>query len=136
MCLDRNGVDFIINSDRYGLIPIQFKCSFGKPYRNFVIRRSRTSGAMTDFDKLTRAKRFGTIHPLFHCACFVDNNGDADIALAATDDLMKFVDNNLADIRAHENGTFLTCDWRRLEVHGVKVFRLDCRADFQKEENA
>lgn len=134
--LDFAGVDFLLDTDQFGLLPIQFKASFGKPYRNFVIRRTRKSGALTDVDKLARAEKYGTIKPLWHCACFVGDDSSADIAVALTADLLKFIGNGFANIRATSDGTFYTCGWQRLKDCGVKVFRLDRRADFQRREIA
>ena len=131
--LNFSGVDCLVDSELFGLIPIQAKVSFGKPYRDFVVRRSRTNGAATDADKLARAEKYGTIKPICHCACFVDDDGTADVAVALTDDLLNFIATGLADVRAYDNGTFYTCDWQRLKDYGVKVFRLDCRADFQRK---
>ena len=132
--LDYSGVDYLVDSPQFGLVPIQAKLSFGgKPYRNFVIRRSRSSGALTDYDKLSRAKKYGTISPLWHVAVFVDDDGNADGALVHTADLLNFIDDGQADVRSYQNGSFYTCDWQRLEDYGVKLFRLVRRADSLKE---
>lgn len=135
--LDFCGVDYIVPSSRYGLIPIQAKISFGvKPYRNFVIRRSRSSGAATDFDKLSRARKYGTIAPLWHCACFVDDAGNVDAALVRTADLLNFIESGQAEEKFFQNGSFYTCDWQRLEQCGVKLLHLVHRADSTKEVSA
>lgn len=134
--IDFAGVDYIVDSPLFGLVPIQGKVSFGNaPYRNFVIRRSRSSGALTDYDKLNRARKFGTISPLCHVAVFADNDDDdnADAALVYTADLLNFIDDGLANVKSYQNGSFFTCDWQRLEDCGVKLFHLVRRADSLKE---
>ena len=67
-------------------------------------------------------------------AVFVDDDGNADAALVETSDLLRFIDDGQADVRGTSDGTFYACSWQRLEDYGVKVFRLDRRADFQKKE--
>ena len=136
--LDYSGVDYLVDSPRFGLVPIQAKVSFGgKQYRNFVIRRSRSSGALTDYDKLSRAKKYGTISPLWHVAVFVDDNDNADAANGA--EFFAQVSGIGSELKClakqHQNGSFYTCDWQRLEDYGVKLFRLVRRADSLKEMN-
>lgn len=135
--LDFAGVDYLVYSAKYGLIPIQFKASFSsKAYRNFVIRRARDNGKATDWHKLQRAQAYETLKPQFYCSCFISSDGSADVAIAYTDDLLKFIDSGRADLHRHDNGTFYTCDWQRLEDSGVKVFYLNRRADYQRRNCA
>lgn len=111
------GIDALIVSDDGTTYPAACRIQFGKCYESFTLRRSRPSGAPTEYDKLNRAKKVGGLMPTYHVQAFIDGANDkAKVAIAETVDLLKYIDGHASEWRKTSDGeTFFVIPWYKMD---------------------
>ena len=99
--LDRHaGIDgFIVTVDGW-TFSYASRVQFGKNYGAFTIRRSRPSGATTEYDKLKNPLQ---MKPSVHVQTFIDNDS-AIVAIVPTIELLKFISEHQDQWRKTRDG--------------------------------
>lgn len=123
------GVDGIIVTDDGQIFNFASRVQFGKNYKAFSIRRTRPTGEMTEFSKLTRAQKTGAAMPFVHIQTFVaEDNQSAVVAIAPTRNLISYIVNHADQWRKNFSGeTFYFAPWQ--ELNGVRIFHVDNNAN-------
>lgn len=134
--LDWSGIDGIVATDK-GLLPFAARIQSGVNYESFSIRYSRPSGEPTEYEKINKALKTNSMRPFYHAQGYVDEDGQAIVAVVRTKDLFNFVKKNINKviIKANEDGTkLLAAFWRDLEQFGVmlKKFLVSSEGDIQQ----
>ena len=113
--IDRNaGIDGVIVDSDGWTFGYSSRVQFGTNYVSFSIRRSRPSGAKTEFDKLNNPQQ---IKPSYHVQTFVkDDEKSAAVAIVETTDLLRYIYKHPDQWRPNKDGeTFFYIPWRELE---------------------
>lgn len=119
------GIDALIVSDDGTTYPAACRIQFGKCYESFTLRRSRPSGAPTEYYKLHRAKKMGGLMPTYHVQAFIETD-KAKVAIAETVDLLKYADAHPCEwLKTQEGETFYVIPWHKLDK--VKIEYIDLR---------
>ena len=88
----RAGIDGFIDDGENQLYAYASRIQFGQNYATFTIRRSRPTGARTEFNKLVHARQVQAMMPTFHVQTFVDADGqNATVAIVETLELLRYV---------------------------------------------
>lgn len=117
------GIDALIVSDDGTTYPAACRIQFGKCYESFTLRRSRPSGAPTEYDKIKNAKQADSLRPKYHIQAYI--TGDkATVAMANTDDIVAYADAHPCEwLKTQEGETFFVIPWRKLDK--VKIEYVD-----------
>ena len=122
--LDQNaGIDgFVVDADGW-TFGYSSRVQFGTNYASFSIRRSRTNGATTEYDKLNNPRQ---IKPSYHVQTFVKSDEDsAAVAIVETVDLLRYIYKHPDQWRKTKDGeTFFYIPWRELKdarIYSVKA---------------
>ena len=113
--LDQNaGIDGFLVDDNGWTIPFASRVQFGTNYVSFSIRRSRPSGATTEYDKLNNPRQ---IKPSYHVQTFVKpDEKSAAVAIVETTDLLRYIYKHPDQWRPNKDGeTFFYIPWSKLE---------------------
>ena len=105
---------------RGGVVPINWRCRFDSEenaaQRAFTVRRSKKSGAKTEWQKLLTAD----VMPMFAFSIYIDETTSSyHIAYAKFGDLVAFIQSCAAKIERDKHGdTFFSCAWSDLDRLG------------------
>lgn len=88
----RAGIDgFFVDGDN-DIYAYASRVQFGQNYGTFTLRRSRPTGARTEFNKLVHARQVQAPMPTFHIQNYVDADGqNATVAIVETLELLRYV---------------------------------------------
>ena len=105
---------------RGGVIPINWRCRFDSEekaaQRAFTVRRSKKSGAKTEWQKLLTAD----VMPMFAFSIYIDEELPSySIAYIEVGNLVAFIQSCAAKIKRDKHGdTFFSCAWSELDRLG------------------
>ncbi|MBQ3451793.1 MAG: hypothetical protein IJG32_05985 [Selenomonadaceae bacterium] len=118
------GIDALIVVDGT-IYPVASRVQNGTNYESFSVRRSRPSGATTEFDKLSQAWRIQAPMPTYTVQGFIDKDGQiAVVGIAETIELLKYIGKHRDQWRPTKDGeTFYYIPFAELE--NVKIYRVD-----------
>ena len=123
--LDQNaGIDCLVATEN-AVYPVALRVQFGRCWATTTIRRSRPSGAQTEYAKIAHATEFDALKVHYHCHCYVDSDGrSATVGVAWTSGVMDVVRANPSRWRENpdDGTTFFFAPW--LEVKRLKVYRV------------
>ena len=131
--LDRYaGIDGVIVTVDGWAFGYSSRVQFGKNYGAFSIRRSRPSGATTEFNKLKNPLQ---VKPTFHIQAFVDDEkNSAIVGIAKTIELVRYIDNHLDQWRKTSDGeTFYFVPFADI---AAQVFYVDAAGRVFEKKNA
>jgi hypothetical protein len=98
-----------------------------KVWETFTVRRSRSSGADTEFQKRKDAiqAKDGQIYPHLTVQAYAKTEQGPVLAagICKTADLIAFIESGMAEVRTASNATFFVCSWSRMMDAGYKVKR-------------
>lgn len=136
LMLDRTcGTDYFQVYEQTGIVwgvgsRFQSIRSGAKPYNSFTIRRSRKSGAMTEFDKRRYAIKKNGVYPYLTMQGYYDENTRdiLSLAIARTVDIWECIENNNCIVRQTGywqigQSTFYVIDWTMFEKLGYKLLK-------------
>lgn len=112
-----------------------------KPYNTFTIRRSRESGAATEYAKRKFAIKHGGTYPFLTMQGYYDSQTEEilSLAIAKTTDIFDAIENGLYSIR--ETGyeqigqaTFFVVDWDVFKKNGYNLKLYQCNAAESHED--
>lgn len=117
------GIDAMIVTPNDATHPVACRTQFGKCYGSFTLRRSRPSGAPTEYDKIKKAKQADSLRPKYHIQAYI--TGDkATVAMANTDDIVAYADAHPCEwLKTQDGETFFVIPWRKLDK--VKIEYVD-----------
>ena len=124
--LDFAGIDYLVKCAR-GLYPVAARMQHGKCYAATSIRRSRPNESMTEYEKITRARQYGTLAAQYHIHGFVaDDEKSALVAVSWTDEVLSVIKLNPSRWRTNwtDGVTFFFAPWtecKNLRVDRVTV---------------
>jgi hypothetical protein len=139
LMLDRTcGIDYFQIYPKTGLIwgiGSRFQKTYGKPFNTFTVRRSRESGAETEFIKRLYAIKHNCIYPqLTMQGYYSDKTGEIlSLAIAKTKDIMQYILDNKQNIKVqytHEDkigqASFFIVNWQDFMKQGYKCLVWEC----------
>lgn len=101
---------------------------FKKPFNTFTVRKARTSGAKTEYEKRKHAIKNGGVYPFLTMQGYVDKQSKSlmSLAIAKTTDIMDYVDKGFADVKhtgESQNGQaeFYVVHWDKFAEAGYNI---------------
>jgi hypothetical protein len=96
-----------------------------KVWATFTVRKSRNTGAATEFEKRKEAifSGRGQIYPHLTVHAYAKTEAGPVMAAAVckTSDLIAFIDKGLATVRPTDNAEFYACPWHAMKEAGFIV---------------
>ena len=125
------GIDYLLKMEPsnivYGVASrIQEIDANTKPWNTFTVRKTRQSGASTEFSKRVRDVMCGGIYPTITYQAYVSNGRLRSLAICMTAELLEFIICRRPEIK-HTNGdqvgqaSFYVCKWQDMSDHGCKM---------------
>lgn len=120
------GIDvYRVRPEAGEMIGIASRIQRGKAWRTFTVRKSRDSGAVTEYAKRKRAIQTGTLYPMLTMQAYIDGDSVV-IGMVKTKDLIEYIDNYNPQVRRTGQGQkgqaeFYVCPWGDLQAKGYKV---------------
>lgn len=117
------GIDAYRVSGMQEMDGIAVRVQGGKCWRTFTVRRSRDSGAMTEYEKRRSAIENGHLYPKYTLQAYVDGGGLRELAVALTAELMEYI-GRFAPLVRHTGGgevgqaSFFVVPWRDVALKG------------------
>lgn len=132
--LDQNaGIDGVIVDSDGWTYSFSSRVQFGKNFAAFSIRRTRKSGAITEWDKLNNPLQ---TKPSYHIHCFVDENEQAaTVAIIETAELVKYVHEHLDQWRVTSDGEE-TFYYAPFDEVAAQIYRVVAGQVFEKKKAA
>jgi len=119
------GIDIWQTVEGRGCRGIASRVQFGdKSWGTFTIRKSRDSGARTEYEKRVEAIKDGRfIYPYLMCHAYIDTPGEnlLEVGLARTIDVFDAIEKELVVVKTTTNASFLAVNFE--DVKDVKIFR-------------
>lgn len=113
--LDRNhGIDCLV-VDKGGVFAVAYRFQHTRNYSAFSPRRSRKSGAPTDFQKYLANRAQNLAVPDFIMQGFIEDT-NATIGIAPMDDVAQYCAAHPNEYKENpaDNSTFYVCPWRAI----------------------
>lgn len=126
------GIDYLEIRDKTGQprgIANRVQWVTGNPYNTFTIRKSRESGATTEFEKRKTSIKDGGLYPHLTMHTYVESgtNKLLSLGIARTTDIMNYIDNYSPKERmsVDEKGKawFYCCSWDDMLDKGYYVLK-------------
>lgn len=100
----RSGIDYLVVNDRDGHVygvAWRAQPDNNKHYQTFTIRKSRDSGAATEFEKRKDAIKKNALHPRYTMQAYTDPESGkiVRLALTTTESLIRFIENEDPAVR-------------------------------------
>ncbi len=117
------GIDYFIK-DNIGLRPISARVQLNKSYPTITIRESRTTGAITELEKLIKRVDNYYIYPWLHIQAYVRDNQLLSAYAVQTSDIVKyFSDKDVCyqQKNSFDGNTFVVFSIEKLKAKGVHV---------------
>lgn len=120
------GIDYWFINNKKGIrgiaSRIQFNCS--KSWNTFTIRKSKLSGAKTEYQKRKEAIENDWLYPYWVIQGYLDKNGSLlSFALARTKDVIKMIDNGFCETNVNPDGTvFYVVYWENMKDLKYKIY--------------
>lgn len=98
-----------------------------KPYNSFTVRKERSSGALTEYEKRIYAIKHNGIYPFLTMQAYVDEDDNfLSVGVAKTTDILEFVENGFAysnhtGAKQIGQASFFVCKWGEMQRRGYKV---------------
>lgn len=120
------GIDWFYVNKHNQVFGYAVRIQPGKDWGSFTLRKSRRSGTVTEFDKLTKARDKGCIMPKYHLQCYLnDDDNVLAVYIVKTLDLLDYIEDGYADERCTSDGTgFYICKVNGLKDEGYKVMEV------------
>ena len=121
------GVDYLLVSGGCDMIyGAASRVQYGKNYRTFTVRKSRESGAITEYEKKALAIRNRAICPKYSIHAYVSDEEVLGLAITKTEDLIDFIGRDLADVRQTNTdkigqAEFYVCHWDKMKNCGYQI---------------
>jgi hypothetical protein len=116
-------------ANREGMYGIASRIQRGKAWRTFTVRKSRESGAKTEYEKRKWAMDRGYLYPRVTFQAYI---GDADVcmAIAMTEDIFACIDRGLCLTRKtgdHQKGQayFYVISWDDMKDNNYRISELN-----------
>ncbi len=94
------GVDYLLVSGGCDMIyGAASRVQYGKNYRTFTVRKSRESGATTEYEKRLLAIQHKAIWPHYNLQAYITGEDVSGLAIVKTEDLIDFISRDLADVK-------------------------------------
>lgn len=101
------------------------ECNTGRTYDTFTIRKSRDSGAETEYKKRLNAvySKSGWLYPFLTVQAYVKTKTGPvlSIGMARTSDIIGFIEKGYASTRRTTNAEFWVCGWGDMIDRGYDV---------------
>ena len=121
------GVDYFLMSPKVSVVyGVASRVQYEKNYRTFTVRKSRESGALTEYEKRNQAIMLGGLYPAYTMQAYVLKDKVQGLALTKTVNLIDFIKKGYAE----ENRTntekigqadFYVCKWDKMRYCGYEV---------------
>lgn len=110
-------------------IGIASRIQAGKAWRTFTVRRTRDSGAATEYEKRKYAIEHNTLYPKLTMQAYIQDNGSVVIGLVETEKLMEYIDKENPTIRRtgreqRGQASFFVCEWDKMRNAGYNVLEI------------
>ena len=121
------GIDYLMYSDKMDLVyGVASRIQYGANYRTFTVRKSRESGALTEYHKRSQAIFLGGLYPKYSMQAYVIDDGVAGLAMTKTADLIDFIAKDFAEERQTLSdkigqAAFYVCEWDKMKACGYTV---------------
>lgn len=108
------GIDYLALSEN-GLRGISSRIQTGKNWHTFTIRKEKSTGNKTEYEKRVKGISSGYIYPYYTLQAYLDT-ATIDYAICRTEDLYRFIKDNPTKVGQNKttNAQFLIVDWRYL----------------------
>jgi hypothetical protein len=111
--------------DDKGIRGIASRVQYDADYRTFTVRKSRVSGARTEFDKLTFAIKKEWLYPFWFCQAYIARNPKRllSVAVCKTKDLVEYISTGseqddwyVRNVDRDGAATFYVVDWDKFRT--------------------
>ena len=117
-----SGIDWIRQDDT-GLQGVATRCQFGHPFNTFTIRKQRSTGTLTEYEKRKQQISKGYIYPYFTLQAYFDNRKEKNllsIAIMKTIDLYGELEINPHAKMRNSDNEFIYLPWENIPQNKIK----------------
>ena len=122
----QSGVDALYVNDS-GIRGVAIRIQYGQAWDTFTIRKSRESGARTEYLKRKESIEKNYLYPYFTIQSYIKNGILLSLAIARTEDLIDYIIKDHAYIRDTGptqigRASFYVVDWDNFKEKGYKIY--------------
>ena len=113
------GIDVWHFDKRFGVRGVASRIQYGKSWDTFTVRKSRESGALTEYEKRTYAIKNEFLYPVLTFQGYISNDVPLSFALTKTKDIFWMIDNGYSRLKKTGKSQigqaeFYVVDWQRM----------------------
>lgn len=120
------GIDIWHFDEKFGVRGVASRIQHGKSWDTFTVRKTRESGAKTEYEKRTYAMDNEFLYPILTFQGYISNNAPLSFALTKTKDIFWMIENGFCYLKKtgkEQDGQaeFYVIDWKNMVKNKKRI---------------